>query len=115
MPRDHMQVLGSNLGGFLTIEDAAKLSQPKADAGDVIVLAPDTGLTDIPVQVPGGVQAICLLNPRLKPGVLVSIDMSLILQSVVDEGFTSTRGGNITVSQSNGLTRKSESSLSKTG
>src|SRR5215472_1865066 len=43
-------------------------------AGDVVNLSPTTGLIGIPKVTPNGIEAQCLLNPKLRIGGLVKID-----------------------------------------
>jgi hypothetical protein len=46
--------------------------------GEKVVLSPKTGLVGIPKVTPQGIEAQCLLNPKLRLGSLVEIDSSLI-------------------------------------
>lgn len=46
--------------------------------GEAVVLAPTTGLVNIPELTPQGIQARCLLNPKLRLGGLVKLDNNLI-------------------------------------
>jgi hypothetical protein len=46
--------------------------------GEVVVLSPNTGLIGMPEVTPQGIQAKCLLNPKLKLGGLVQIDSDLL-------------------------------------
>jgi hypothetical protein len=45
---------------------------------DVVILSPTTGLIGIPKVTPNGIEAQCLLNPKLRLGGLVKIDTSLL-------------------------------------
>lgn len=61
--------------------DGTKLNITKntqALPGDAIVLNSDTGLIGMPVQTIDGVEARCLLNPKIKQGALVKIDEASI-------------------------------------
>jgi hypothetical protein len=46
--------------------------------GEVVVLSPNTGLVGLPEVTPQGIQAKCLLNPKLKLGGLVKIDTNIL-------------------------------------
>jgi hypothetical protein len=54
------------------------VSQTKYLPGQVVVLAPNTGLVGIPELTPQGLQARCLINPKIRLGGLVKIDKTLI-------------------------------------
>jgi hypothetical protein len=46
--------------------------------GDAVILSPKTGLVGLPEVTPEGIQARCLLNPKLRLGGLVQIDASVL-------------------------------------
>jgi hypothetical protein len=45
---------------------------------EVVILSPKTGLVNIPKVTPDGIEAECLLNPKLRLGTLVQIDTGLL-------------------------------------
>jgi len=54
------------------------VSQRELLPGEAVVLSPRTGLVGIPEATPEGIQARCLLNPRLRAGTRVKLDNALI-------------------------------------
>lgn len=80
--RDHARMLALSNSSTWSIENAtlnytADKTVPPANA---ILLSPSTGLIGMPRQTPDGVEATALLNPRLRAGRYIQIDMSLVLQ-----------------------------------
>lgn len=62
----------TNNGGFVAMQKTAYLP------GEVAVLAPNTGLVGLPEVTPQGIQAKCLINPKLVLGGIVQIDSNLL-------------------------------------
>jgi hypothetical protein len=57
-------------------------------SGEAVVLNSGTGLIDVPEATENGVEAQCLLNPRIKIGTRVQIDQALINQTQINQqGF----------------------------
>jgi hypothetical protein len=105
--RDHCRILARSTGTSWSIEDGAlnfaPLNQPSGastQSQSAIVLSPSTGLIGIPKQTLDGVEATCLLNPRIKADRYVKIDSSLIAAATVDTSYAGVNGGNLTVTGS---------------
>jgi hypothetical protein len=54
------------------------LSKGAYRTGEAVVLSPKTGLIGLPEVTPQGIQAKCLLNPRIQLGGLVKIDSAVL-------------------------------------
>jgi len=120
MTRDVCRVAASSTGSVWGVDDGTlnftQISTMPAPQGRTsIALTPRSGLIGIPVQVPGGVQATCLLNPALKVGSAVSINTDLLLQQQADLSYGATDGGNYESTSDNGVTRRSVMGLSPSG
>jgi hypothetical protein len=92
--RDHCRILARSTGTSWSIEDGAlnfaPLNQPSGastQSQNAIVLSPSTGLIGIPKQTLDGVEATCLLNPRIKADRYVKIDSSLIAAATVSTDY----------------------------
>lgn len=120
MTRDICRVAGTSTGSAWNVSDGALnfnqiSTMQKSGSNKTIALSPRSGLVGIPVQVPGGVQAICLLNPNLQVGVNVTLNNNLILQQQADLSFGATDGGNFDSTTEDGVTRRSVIGLSPLG
>jgi len=73
---DVLQVLGDTLGFDAYFEDGAlKFVSKNNDTGEqAVLLTPTTGLVDSPEKTNKGVNAISLLNPRIRPRRIVKIE-----------------------------------------
>lgn len=85
--RDHCRVLGTSTGSSWSITDGrlnyATLQVALAPTQQAIVLTPSTGLIGIPKQTIDGIEATCLLNPKIKAGSYVLIDRQYITAAPV--------------------------------
>ncbi|MDR6182060.1 hypothetical protein [Asaia bogorensis] len=120
MTRDICRVAGTSTGSAWNVSDGALnfnqiTAMQKGGGGKSIALTPKSGLVGIPVQVPGGVQATCLLNPDLQVGVNVTLNDSLVLGQQADLSYGATDGGNFEYTTDNGVTRRTVVGLSPTG
>lgn len=59
---------------------------------EAVVLAPTTGLVDIPEDTPNGIQCRCLINPKIKLGGRVKLDKTLISGVAYQPGGTEMTG-----------------------
>lgn len=110
--RDHCRVLAASTGTSVSITDNelnfALLDAAKNPSRQAVTLSPTTGLIGIPKQTLDGVEATCLLNPRIKFNSYVTIDSntdatigpSTISQASVDTASAATQGGNLNTDQS---------------
>ncbi|AQS88177.1 hypothetical protein AA101099_1880 [Neoasaia chiangmaiensis NBRC 101099] len=107
--RDALRTVAANVSAFgrcdgstINFFQPAKKSA-SSNATSAIHLSPTTGLVGIPMQTEGGVQATCLLDPRMVPDAVVAIysrndtgHKTTIAQEEVDPGV-GVNGGNYTV------------------
>lgn len=120
MTRDACRVTAQSAGAFWGINDSSLdftsiASVSMGDAETEVILSPRTGLVGIPVQTIDGVQAACLLNPRIKMGSRVRIDPQYIIGAQADLSSSGIDGGNKDITSSSGVTRQSVFGISPTG
>jgi len=121
MTRDVLRTTAASAAAVWNMDDATLNFTRIADmvnAGSVAAIELDStsGLVGIPVQVPGGVQATCLLNPALKPGAAVTIHTGDVLASQADLSYAAQDGGNYDeTTTANGVSRRSVIGLSPSG
>lgn len=84
MARDYLQNGAKNANVSFSVQDGKMqiIDEKGALPNEVFVLNSGTGLIGSPIQTTDGVQAVCLLNPRLKIGAVVQIAQADIVQSL---------------------------------
>jgi len=87
MYRDHMRSLtkSQNLTWFVENGQVTLVKQTGYLPDEIVKLDPRTGLLDFPEATIDGLQARCLLNPKIKVGRRVQINQELITTSQVQE------------------------------
>jgi hypothetical protein len=80
LARDHIRDQTNAHRSDLIIDDGVAYVIPWEGyrKSEVVDLSPTTGLVSIPKTTPQGIEAVCLLNPKLRIGGLVNIDQKLI-------------------------------------
>lgn len=80
MVRDLMRDLMSSVNGHWWIDSGKvhAITRSMYLPGEAPVLTPSTGLVGIPEVTPSGIQAMCLLNPKIVLGGSVKIETSII-------------------------------------
>ncbi|CAI9119539.1 hypothetical protein [Brytella acorum] len=107
--RDALRTVAANVCAFGRCDGSTiNFFQPRQPSSSVaatesILLSPRTGLIGIPMQTEGGVQARCLLEPRMVPDAIVTIysrndtgHKTTINQEAIDAGV-GINGGNYTI------------------
>jgi hypothetical protein len=74
--RNHMNARDADL--FMDDGKAYVISRAGYRKGEVVKLAPNTGLVGFPKVTPSGIEAQCLLNPKLRIAGQVEIDTTLL-------------------------------------
>jgi hypothetical protein len=69
---------GQDMNAFLNSGQYIMMSRTGYRDGEVVILSPKTGLVGLPEVTPQGIQARCLLNPKLRLGGLVQIDSNIL-------------------------------------
>jgi len=69
---------GLDMSAFLNSGQYIMMSRTGYRDGEVVILSPKTGLVGLPEVTPQGIQAKCLLNPKLRLGGLVQIDSNIL-------------------------------------
>ena len=99
MARNHLRAICMSVGAACFI-DGNKLNIVKykdALPGGVIVINSDTGMIGMPAQTIEGVEARCLLNPKIKVNGLIKIDeASIQMSKITVDNATAAAGGQST-------------------
>jgi hypothetical protein len=74
--RDYMNKEGANM--YVDLGVIYVVRKDKYLPGQEVVLNPKTGLVSIPEVTPQGIQARCLLNPKIRLGGVIRIDKELL-------------------------------------
>jgi hypothetical protein len=89
MAKEHLRWICSTAGAQRWVSQG-KLNIVKNNGylpGSAIVLNSRTGLIGMPVQTMGGIEARCLINTEIKPGVRVQIDQASIQQQAISTNY----------------------------
>jgi hypothetical protein len=93
MTRDHGRMLGSNTNCDWTVTDGQIVSV--ADGGalpnSAIVINDQSGLIGFPQQTLDGIELYTLLNPNIKPGTMIQLDNSEIIDFTMSTAYTATQ------------------------
>ncbi|CCD30143.1 conserved hypothetical protein [Candidatus Glomeribacter gigasporarum BEG34] len=90
MSRDYLDALAASMDATCHVEDGQLQVVPNHGylPGEAVVLNAQTGLIGLPQQTFEGIIARCLLNPAIKRGAAVQIDLSSIQHARYDPGWT---------------------------
>ena len=91
---DYLNQLSKSNDAQFYVEDGAVniVKAEDYDSSTAVELNPMTGLIGIPEQTDDGVNATCLLNPRVKLNTLIYINASLVAAKQFAQGETSYKG-----------------------
>ncbi len=90
LAKDQMKSPTDTAGVSWSIQNGKLVTIPLTGylPGEAVVLNSRTGLIGVPEATQNGVEAVCLLNPKIKVGTRVQIDNKLINQTTVrEQGF----------------------------
>lgn len=90
MARDILRVIcmSTNTSWSIHNNELTITKDDEPNEGGAIVLNSRTGLIGFPTQTIDGIQARCLLNPKIRPGTLVQIDQASVQEVKFSPAYT---------------------------